>query len=236
MHHSLGDASIKLLDLFCGAGGAAKGYANAGFEVIGLDINPQPNYPYEFIQMDVFDTWWGVFDAVHASPPCQAYSSLRMLGKQEGKNHPAYIDVVRYRLQLLGVPYVIENVVGAPLRDPVVLCGQYFGLGVRRHRLFETNWPLIQPDCKPYHKKYPIAVYGDHPERDSRSPGTGGRINRAHTLAMGREAMGIDWMNWKELTQSIPPAYTEYIGRQLMLQLTNVYTEKQEGSPSRTLI
>jgi DNA (cytosine-5)-methyltransferase 1 len=110
-----------------------------------------------------------------------------------------------------GLPFVIENVQGSPLNDPAVLCGQYFGLGVRRHRLFETNWPLTQPDCRPYHRPRPIAVYGDHPQNSKNSS-----INRAHTLKDGQEAMGIDWMPWKTLTQSIPPAYTEYIGKQLL--------------------
>lgn len=196
------------------------GYARAGWEVVGVDINPQPEFPFEFHQADVMAIDWAGFDAIHASPPCQAYSSLRALGKQEGKHHPALIEPVRNRLREMlkdrDFPYVIENVVGAPLENPVILCGQYFGLGVRRHRLFESNVFMLQPDCRNHHKPHPIAVYGDHPEKDSRSPGTGGRINRAHTLAMGQEAMGIDWMTWKPLTQSIPPAYTEYIGRALL--------------------
>lgn len=197
------------------------GYHRAGFEVVGIDINPQPNYPFEYAVGDVLERfahmldWYGPFDAVHASPPCQAYTSMGFLGKQP-KERPALIEPVREMVKATGLPYIIENVPRAPLIEPVTLCGQYFGLAVRRHRLFECSFPVEQPNCLPLHKPHPIAVYGDHPEHHAKSPGTGGKIYRAHTLEMGREAMGIDWMTWKELTQAIPPAYTEYIGKQLL--------------------
>ncbi len=210
-------SKYRILDLFCGAGGAAVGYYRAGFEVVGVDINPQPHYPFEFYQGDALTYPTKDFDAIHASPPCQAYSSLRFIGKQEHKEHPALIVPVREMLQASGLSFVIENVQGAPLISPIVLCGQFFGLGVRRHRLFEVSFPLAQPNCKPFHKPRPIAVYGDHPQNSKNSS-----INRAHTLKDGQDAMGIDWMPWKTLTQSIPPAYTEYIGKQLLAYLRNL--------------
>src|SRR5665213_3193952 len=130
----------RLLDLFSGAGGAAVGYHRAGFEVVGVDIKPQPHYPFEFRQKDALwvlegETMEG-FDAIHASPPCQAYSKARKL---QGLRHPDLIASVRELLLAISLPYVIENVPGAPLRNPVLLCGEMFGLGVRRERLFETN-------------------------------------------------------------------------------------------------
>ena len=139
----------RLLDLFCGAGGAAMGYARAGFEVIGVDIKPQPHYPFEFILTDVLGialAYFGGFDAIHASPPCQAYSALRRLGKQGAR--PELIEKVRYRLAYSKVPYVIENVVGAPLIAPIRLCGSSFGLKVQRHRLFECSFAMLAPPCQ----------------------------------------------------------------------------------------
>ena len=194
-------------------------------EIYGVDIIPQPRYPFRFYCADVFE-WavfdWNDFDFIWASPPCQAYSSLANLPKQSHRPRVRLIEPVRSRMN--GTPYVIENVPGAPLRNPLRLCGQYFGLGVRRHRLFECSFPTVQPDCRGSHKPSPIAVYGDHPEKSLRKPGSGGYINRAHTLKMGQEAMGIDWMNWRELTQAIPPAYSEYIAKQFDLA-----REKREG-------
>jgi len=137
----------RLLDLFCGAGGAAKGYHDAGFKVTGIDINPQPNYPFDFIQADAMEIglrflnpgpFWRPFDAVHASPPCQSYSALSPLTTKE---HPRLVEPVRGMLIESGLPYVIENVVGAPLINPIQLCGSSFGLGVWRHRIFEMSSP-----------------------------------------------------------------------------------------------
>ena len=200
----------RLLDLFCGAGGAAVGYARAGFEVVGVDHKPQPHYPFEFYQADALTYPLDGFDVIHASPPCQAYSALRNLGKQSHLKRLDLVASVRDCLQSVGVPYVIENVVGAPLRDPVMLCGSMFNLGVRRHRLFESNVFLMRMPCR-HGKVRAVAVYGDHPQNSRNRT-----INRATTLRHGQEAMGIDWMEWRELTQAIPPAYTAFIGEQLM--------------------
>jgi DNA (cytosine-5)-methyltransferase 1 len=135
-------------------------------------------------------------------------------------------------LSAAGILYSIENVETAPLLNPVTLCGQYFGLAVRRHRKIESNFIVEQPICKSFHKALPIAVYGDHPERSLRRYGTGGYINRAHNLAMGQAAMGIDWMDWRELTQSIPPAYSEFIGRQVIEKITSREASRDSDSDS----
>ena len=210
---------MKCLDLFCGAGGAGEGYRRAGFDVTGVDIEPQKHNPHTFIQADALEyvrDHGHEFDLIHASPPCQAYTTLQGLGKQAHRPKFRLIEPVRNLLRSIGKPFVIENVVGAPLLTTVILCGQYFGLAVRRHRLFECSFLVWQPDCRPFHKPQPIAVYGDHPEKTKYKPGSGGYINRAASIEEGREAMGIDWMPWKSLTQAIPPAYTEYIGKQAM--------------------
>lgn len=210
----------RLLDLFCKAGGAGKGYAEAGFEVVGVDVEPQPNYPFEFIQHDALTldpAFVASFDAVHASPPCQAYTGMQRINTRAPKrDHPKLVEPVRALLMESGRPYVMENVPGAPLLDPYVVCGSMFGLGVRRHRLFETNFMLLLPACRHKESARPIAVYGNHPQQ----PGDKTyRVNRARTLTEGQEAMGIDWMGWRELTQAIPPAYTKFIGDQLMAHL-----------------
>jgi len=211
----------RLLDLFCGAGGAAMGYHRAGFEVVGVDINPQPHYPFQFIQDDaldiarmaVEDVFLSEFDAIHASPPCQMFSITANLARAQGKK-ASQIDLltpVRPLLEATGLPYVIENVKGAPLRDPVQLCGSTFGLGVRRHRLFESNLLLMgHGECRHKEQGRPIGVY--HVMNDEVPQGG----KTAQTLEEGQEAMGIDWMTWPELKEAIPPAYTEWIGSQLM--------------------
>ena len=198
----------KLLDLFCGAGGAAEGYARAGFEVVGVDNKPQKRFPYRFVQADVFDltvTFLSQFDAIHASPPCQHYSVMtKRWGRSE--EHPDLVAPVRALLTRVGKPFVIENVEQAPLHDPILLCGSMFGLKVRRHRLFETTVPVDQLDCDHKAQGKVVGVYGH----------AGGSSTRDGVSFSGtdtwREAMGIDWMTGKELAESIPPAYTEYIG------------------------
>jgi DNA (cytosine-5)-methyltransferase 1 len=184
-----------LLDLFCGAGGAAMGYHRAGFDVVGVDIEPQPHYPFEFVQADALTFPLDGFDAIHASPPCQAYSwSARRWDIERADL------VMPTRARLRGVPYVIENVVGAPL---------LFGLEVIRHRLFESNVPMVEP-FHPRHRGtvkdgtyVTVAGHGG-----DNIKGRGGR-------AAKQTAMGIDWMDDVELNQAIPPAYTEWIGRRL---------------------
>lgn len=195
------------------------GYTRAGFEVVGVDLSPQPNYPFEFIQADALTLdrdFLESFDAVHASPPCQSYSDL---AKRNGNGHmwPRLIEPVRSLLVSLGVPYIMENVEGAPLLDPVVLCGTMFPeLRVIRHRLFESNITLTAPA----HQKHPLVFthdkrkshYGKLDQNVAFVQVTGGGNC---SIANARVAMGIDWMTKGELNEAIPPAYTEYLGRQV---------------------
>jgi DNA (cytosine-5)-methyltransferase 1 len=205
----------RLLDLFCGAGGAAMGYHRAGFEVVGVDIKPQPNYPFEFIQADALTFPLDGFDAIHASPPCQLFSRAGHLRTAQGGKASAInlIPETRAALVASGLPYVIENVPGAPLSG-VTLCGSTFGLGVRRHRIFESDALILSlGPCRHREQGRPVGVYhvmGDHVPQ-------GGTT--ARDLDEGQRAMGIDWMTWRELRESIPPAYTEFIGRQLIARL-----------------
>ncbi|PZS35807.1 MAG: hypothetical protein DLM59_02320 [Pseudonocardiales bacterium] len=214
---------MRLLDLFCGAGGAATGYRRVGFDVTGVDVAAQPRYPFGFHRADALDvladpTFLAGFDVIHASPPCQDYSVTASL---HTSGHPRLIEPTRARLLSAGVPYVMENVVGAPLFNPVRLCGSSFGLGVRRHRLFELSWPLLfVPPCAHYLQPEPIDVTGTGGPA-GRLPGQGGGIHRKpRNLTHARAVMGIDWMNRRELSQAIPPAYTEFIGTQLLDHLT----------------
>jgi DNA (cytosine-5)-methyltransferase 1 len=208
----------RLLDLFCGAGGAAMGYHRAGFDVVGVDNRPQPRYPFEFHQEDAltvleFSVFMAGFDAVHASPPCQRYIRSGMFDRFK---HPNLLHAVARRLEAAGLPWVIENVPGAPMRADLRLCGCMFGLGVKRERWFETSWRAfaLRPPC--HHQRPAVGVYG-HP----RGRGTGeDKPWGWGTLADWKEAMGIDWMKTSdELSQAIPPAYTEYVGGQLIEHL-----------------
>jgi len=211
---------VKLLDLFCGAGGAAVGYHRAGFEVVGVDIvDHSKYYPYEFIQGDaltyLMDNYWQ-FDAIHASPPCQRFSQMQHIHKNKHK-HPDLLTPTRKALQTINKPYVIENVVGAPLRIDLMLCGTMFGLRIIKHRIFESNisMPLLTMMCNhedvydPWHGH----SRGNYREKDKLFA-----------------AMGIDWyMPQKMIGQALPPAYTEYIGKILMEHLST-----QEKSPAAT--
>lgn len=193
------------------------GYNLAGFEVVGVDIIPQPNYPFKFIQADATKLLWNFsdFDAIHASPPCQRFSTL---GSQYDRDkYPDYISLMRGQLENSGKYYIIENVLGAPLRDPIKLCGSTFALGVRRHRLFETNFPVKQLECR--HKEYPhpIDVTGTGARRlGPRTDGKGGNSRKPRNLDEAQRVMGISWMKRKELSQAIPPLYTKYIGEKLV--------------------
>lgn len=218
----------KLLDLFCKAGGASMGYHRAGFDVTGVDIEPQPRYPFTFIQADALAyvaAHGHEYDAIAASPPCQAFTALRSM--HNARPHPDLLTPTREALLQIGRPYVIENVVGAPLIDPVRLCGTSFGLGVvarggwrelRRHRLFETNFPMLAPPCQ--HRGAVIGIYGDHARDRQRQRQTGGRgvdFPDKDKIGLAQTALGTPWITvWRELSQAIPPAYTEFIGRQLL--------------------
>lgn len=200
----------RLLDLFCCAGGAAMGYARAGFDVVGVDNRPQPRYPFAFIQADALDyvaQHGHEYDAIHASPPCQGYSLMQ---RMHGHEYPMHVEEVRRLLLETGKPYVIENVKGAPLVDPTTLVGSMFGLLTMRPRLFESNILLpfmLAPSPSARHAKLGIAPKeGEYVHV----------VGHAPDVEYNRKAMGIDWMTRDELSQAIPPAYTEWIGRHLM--------------------
>lgn len=217
--------TFRILDIFCGAGGAAEGYHQAGFEVFGVDILPQPRYPFPFLEADALSlpmAFLESFDAIHASPPCQAYSDL---AARNGNGHkwPQLVEPVREMLTVTGKPYIIENVEGAPLKDYIVLCGTMFpGLRVLRHRLFETNFDL-QP---PQHGKHPLvhtvdrrkAHYGKTDEWSDFVQVTGGGNC---SVKAARAAMGIAWMIKREINEAIPPAYTRFVGSGLLATLTD---------------
>lgn len=217
---------MKLLDLFCGAGGAAMGYSRAGFdEIVGVDIKPQPRYPFQFVQGDALEyarLFGAGFDVIHASPPCQRYSVANNIHADD--SHPDLVPETRTLLEVLGRPFVIENVPGAPLRCPIVLCGLSFGLGVKRHRLFESNQVLISNGCIKGHPGDWVSVFGhtvlERSPAIARTLKNGPIYRRKHLgVERGRLAMSIDWMNRGELSEAIPPAYTEFIGKQLLAAL-----------------
>lgn len=226
----------RLLDLFCGGGGASVGYARAGFEVVGVDVNRRAldSYPFErweadaleVLDGDVAGLWPDTFDVIAASPPCQPHTRTKHVARAQGKEtkKPDLLEPVRSRLVTLGVPYIIENVEGAPLRDPIRLCGSTFGLKVRRHRLFESSALLLgNGACRHKEQGKPVGVY--HRMNDTvqgRNHATGEWVvggSTARTLEEGQEAMGIDWLPWDLLREAIPPAYTEHLGRQMVAHL-----------------
>lgn len=218
----------RLLDLFCCAGGAAMGYHRAGFEVVGVDLDTQPRYPFEFHQADAIAyvrEHVHEFDVIHASPPCQAFSRTKTLHSNE---HPDLVAITREALIATGKPYVIENVVGAPLRDPLTLCGTEFNLTapdvdgvplkVLRHRLFESNVALRgNGGCRHDPTVLTASIYGagggwtpGHRDSPTRR---GGYV--PHTDVC-RALLGVDWTTKHELSQVVPPAFTEHLGRQLI--------------------
>ena len=205
----------RLLDLFCGAGGCSVGYSRAGFDVVGVDLKPQPNYPYEFHQGDALAlTPWVVenFDAIHASPPCQAFSLASTFHPGTQAKHDDLVDATRTLLERSGLPWVMENVEGSPLRRDLVLCGEMFGLRVHRHRVFETGggFYALQPRHQPH------LLEGALHNCDIREGVARQVAGNYANHEDASDAMGIDWMTRKELSQAIPPAYTEFIGEQLM--------------------
>lgn len=229
----------KLLDCFCCEGGAAMGYSRAGFDVYGVDIDSQPRYPFAFARDDALDVLRALirgrgvdfnsrgsgretlaltdFSAVHASPPCQAHSTIT----PDKSKHVDLIPPTRALLQKLTVPWVMENVEGAKtaLIHPMRLCGSSFGLRVRRHRYFESNTWLTSMPCRHAEQGEPVGVYGDHADGVTRRPNGTSRGVKAQTVAEAQEAMGMPWASWHGATQAIPPAYTEWIGAQLLDQI-----------------
>lgn len=213
----------RILDLCAGGGGCSVGYHRAGFDVTGVDLVAHPDYPFgmhvgdamHYLYPHILDG----FDAVHISPPCPRYSTITPFATRD--SHPNLISPVRTRLKAWGGPYVIENVVGAPLENPVLLCGSMFGLGVRRHRLFETNVPMLAPQCRHDLQPQVWGVYGDHGDLNpvTRPNGTS-RGNKARDVAHAQAVMGIDWMHsWDDLADAIPPAYTQWLGERLVEHL-----------------
>jgi len=207
------------LDLFCGAGGAAVGYHRAGFDVVGVDIAPQPNYPFEFSRNDAlrvlenhekFDTKFR-FDAIHASPPCQRY--IRS-GNVDRAKHPDLLAPTRELLEQTGLPWVIENVPGAPMRPDVVLCGSHFGLPIRRHRWFELSWGETVMTLACDHSHPVTGVYGNPHGQGGASPGM--LPSDLETWSLG---LGIWWMTTAELADAIPPAYSEFVGSHLLAHI-----------------
>jgi len=208
----------RLLDLFCGGGGASAGYHAAGFDVVGVDVRAQPDYPFAFLLADALDVDLTGFDVIAASPPCQRWSAATPPARRAA--HPDLIGPVRARLQQAvttpGGPwaYVIENVPGAPLRDPVTVCGDTLRLGVRRHRLFESNLPLAGTPCWHDRPAPPVAVYGTYGQRIKRKQPVDGETSPS--VQDARTAMGIGWLPWPALTQAVPPAFTHWLGVQLL--------------------
>jgi DNA (cytosine-5)-methyltransferase 1 len=216
----------RILVLFCCAGGSSQGYADAGFEVVGVDIAKQPRYPFEFYQMNALSvTIDGSFDAIHAAPPCQLHSQGTV--SIDRSKYPDLIGPTRELLKKSGLPYIIENVKRAPLLDPITLCGASFGLTskddegplvLRRHRIFESNIPLTAPacECRQYQRDgYKIAgCYGGarRTRYEAEQIRHGGYVPAKPIL---QELMGIDWMTEWEMFQATPPAFTEYLGKQL---------------------
>jgi DNA (cytosine-5)-methyltransferase 1 len=216
----------KLLDLFCGAGGASAGYHRSGFRVTGVDVHSQPRYPYRFVRADALEylaEHGEEYDVIHASPPCQRYTTASFRNAARSL-HPDLIPDVRRALEASGKPWVVENVPGSPLRTPCVrLCGLMFSLTVFRHRLFESSCLLLAPP-HPSHRGKRIGEggfccvigHGGGASRRLRISSAAGQDRKSNWAL----AMGIDWMTRDELSQAIPPAYTEYLGRQLRLTLT----------------
>lgn len=206
--------TYRLLDLCCKAGGASMGYFRAGFtQIVGVDLEPQKRYPFEFVQGDAIEyvaKHGAEFDLIHASPHCQGYSVTKTL---TSKCYPKQIEQFRDAMRAAGKPYVIENVVGAPLINPVMLCGSMFGLRVQRHRLFET-WPAVM------FSPFTCNHWGKTQQKKKGRKSGNLKDNQFLTVTGGdflvedaRIAMGISWMTGDELAQAIPPAYTEWLGK-----------------------
>lgn len=217
----------RALDLFCCAGGAGMGLHRAGFDVVGVDIAERARYPFPFVKADALAMPLTGYDFIWASPPCQGYTELRHAPGTRGA--PMLIEATRERLMAAGVPWCIENVEDAAwaLRDPITLCGSMFGLGaqgcrLQRHRLFECSFPIEQPKCS--HDDRPvIGVYGGHARKRAKSAGGRGTQDvwiGGHKAAAS-EAMGIHWMTLNELSEAIPPAFSEHIGRAALAQINS---------------
>lgn len=208
--------TINLLDLYCGGGGGGMGYHRAGFNVVGVDKEPQPRYPFEFHQADALEylaNHWHKFDVIHASPPCQRYSRITKINSK--KDHPDLLGPTIEALESIRKPYIVENVADAPMLNYFMLCGTMFGLKVFRHRLFVTDPMMFMSPmtCNHYDRSSNGGRNGDQRHPESKFITVTGSVS---PISKAKTAMGIDWMNRYELTQAIPPAYTEWIGKQMM--------------------
>jgi len=221
---------MLLLDLFCGAGGAAMGYHRSGMDVVGVDIEPQPHYPFKFYQADAIEfcaEHGREFDFIHASPPCQKYTGMRNITVSRfGKcntDHPDLIAQVREVLRATGRYYIIENVQNSPLQTQFIICGAGLGLPhIARHRHFESNLLFLGvPKCRHFHNDYTIGVYGDSPDGRRVSYRKHKLTRVANSLEEASTVMGIDWMTWDELRNAIPPAYTLWIGTRIIEMLSS---------------
>jgi len=232
---------MRLLDLFCGAGGAGRGYADAGARVIGMDIEDQPRYPFDFVRGDAMKVLRAfakggppsTFDVIHASPPCHDHTPLAARSGEDGTG-PLLGETIDL-LERIGLPYIVENVSNANMPNSIRLCGSSFGLPVWRHRKFIVSPPLtLVPPCAHHLVPAPLDVTGTGSRRaGDRVDGGGGNSRKPRNLAEARDALGIDWMTRRELSQAIPPAYTEWIGRQLLAwhdgETPGVPVEEEKG-------
>jgi DNA (cytosine-5)-methyltransferase 1 len=209
---------MRLLDLFCGAGGAAMGYHQAGFdEIVGVDIKPQPRYPFHFVQTDALEfcaSFGAGFDLIHASPPCQAYSIASLAQRRRGVRYPDLVGPTREHLFASGRPWVIENVPRAPIRPDVQICGCRVGLPLRRIRWFETSWRQVDTHPPHQHANPVVSVVGHGTPTWIRQ-----RFGYNPTISDYRAAMGISWMTRYELSQAIPPRYTALVGQMALTAL-----------------
>jgi len=215
--------SPSLVDLGCGAGGASVGYWQAGFRVVGVDIEPQQHYPFEFIQADMRTVDLSRYDAIHCSPPCQLWSVSTLSQRRRGVSYPDLVTPMRPLLEAAGKPWVMECVPEAPLRGDIQLCGCMFdlelpGVGqLQRKRNFELSWQLPVPEFQFEHNHYlpAISICGHG------TPSWQRRITGHITVERWRKVMGINWMNRDELTEAIPPVYTQYVGQLLRKQVAS---------------
>jgi DNA (cytosine-5)-methyltransferase 1 len=221
-------ARKRLLELCCGAGGGSAGYAEAGFEVVGVDIEPPPSYLFEFHQADALTFPLDGFDAIHASPPCQWATPLKALQTEQAKaSYLNLVEPIRFRLKRCGLPYIIENVPQANLKNPVRLCGQMFGLKLYRHRDFETNWYLAQPKHRKHVARCIRAGYLPTSEAPYMSIHGRNGYNSRLWVRAAAEYMGMPWVaeDLNGVCEAIPPAYTRYVGIQLLARIERTYLE-----------